>query len=103
SIMFSIAVLYGIALLSAAYSLFRLRPWARTAYWFAATAFLASYVAIFALVKTRISVAIVVLIFLVLIVPVLGLGWWIINRQFKSASTSAEAVVDPKRYSAPAT
>lgn len=92
SIMFSIAVLYGIALLSSAYSLFTLRPWARTAYCFAATAFLASYVSIFALVKSRISVAIVVLIFFVLVAPVLWLGWWIISRQFRSASSRAESV-----------
>jgi Ca2+/Na+ antiporter len=92
SIMFSVAVLYGIALLSTAYSLFRLRPWARTAYLLAAAAFLTIYASLFALIKTRIPAAIVVLVFLVLIVPALWLGWWIINRQFKSASKTAESV-----------
>ena len=85
TILFLISMAYGVALLSAAYSLFRIRAWARIAYLAAAALFLTDYISLFAFVKSPIPSTTFVLVLLGVFLPVLGVGWWIATRQVDHA------------------
>jgi len=90
TILFLIDALYGIALLTTAYALFRLRSWAASAYLSAAGLFATNYLCIIGLVRNQMVVT-GVMVFLVLFVPCIWLGWWIIGRQFRQNREASSA------------
>ncbi len=87
SLIFVGAVLYSAALLIAAFLLITLHRWASRAYLAAAAIFSCNFTLIFALIKSDLVLT-AACVFVLVAMPCIFLGWWIIRRQFRTASSA---------------